>query len=214
MNTNPETIRILCYGDSNTWGANPREDVRYPANVRWTGILQEKLGNNFEIIEEGLCGRTTVLDDPKEENRNGLTYLKPCLISHQPIDQVILILGTNDLKERFNLSAEDIAGNIEKLVLVIKEMGLDKSGNPPKIILISPSSVKEQSDNSAGEFGGAEEKSKQFGRFYQEVATRQGLEFVDISEYITPSSIDGLHLEEEAHAKIAEILFDKVKSVL
>lgn len=212
MNINTDAIRILCFGDSNTWGADPREDVRYSANVRWTGLLQEKLGNDFEIIEEGLCGRTTVLDDPKEEGRNGLTYLKPCLQTHDPIDMVILMLGTNDLKERFNLSAEDIAGNIEKLVLVIKELGLDKDGNPPKIILISPALVNEHVSEFMEGMSGAEEKSKQFAKYFEQVAKRYDCEFIDIAQYVQPSKVDGCHLEEEAHTKIAEVLSEKVRS--
>lgn len=213
MNTNPKAIRILCYGDSNTWGADPREDVRYQSNIRWPGKLQEKLGNGFEIIEEGLCGRTTVLDDEKKSWRNGLDYLSPCLESHEPINIVILMLGTNDLKERFNLSAEGIAENIEKLVLVIKKIGIDKNGNLPKIILLSPALVNEQVDDFMEGMTGAGEKSKQLAKFYSEVAARNSCEFINIADHVQPSNIDGVHLEEDAHSRIAEVLFNKVQSI-
>ena len=92
MNINQNSIRILCYGDSNTWGDSADDSVRYPINVRWTGLLQQKLEDKFEIIEEGLCGRTTTLDDPKEEGRNGKTYLIPCINTHNPLDLVNLML--------------------------------------------------------------------------------------------------------------------------
>jgi len=206
MNTNPEAIRILCYGDSNTWGASPREDVRYPVNIRWTGVLQKKLGNGYEVIEEGLNGRTTILDDPQRDGRNGKTYLYPCLKSHCPLDLIILMLGTNDLKERFNLSAEEVSKNIENLILLIKETSLGEQTSLPKIILISPALVNEHVDNPTEGFSGAEAKSKLLAKFYQAVAIKEGCEFVDISQYIEPSNADGLHFEEEAHAKIAEIL--------
>jgi lysophospholipase L1-like esterase len=213
MNTNQDSIRILCYGDSNTWGDSADDSFRYPANVRWTGLLQQKLGDRFEIIEEGLCGRTTTLDDPKEEGRNGKTYLIPCVITHNPLDLVILMLGTNDLKERFNLSTEQISKNIEELIIVIKELGADKNNNCSKIILVSPVLVNENAKLPAEGMAGAEEKSKQFAKFYQNVAARQGCEFINMAQYVQPSTIDGCHLGEEGHAKISEVLEEKIREI-
>ena len=83
---------ILCYGDSNTWGYIPGTGNRYPRQVRWTGVLQNLLGEKFHVIEEGLNGRTTVMDDPTRIAKNGLPYLRPCLDSHAPIDLVVLML--------------------------------------------------------------------------------------------------------------------------
>jgi lysophospholipase L1-like esterase len=214
MNINQSAIRILCYGDSNTWGDTPDGNFsRYPANIRWTGLLQEKLGDGFEIIEEGLCGRTTVLDDKKEEGRNGKTYLIPCIKTHNPLDLVVLMLGTNDLKERFNQSAEQISKNIEELVILIKKLGINKNNKSSKILLISPGFMKENCKKPETGMIGAEEKSKQFAKFYQEVAKRQDCEFVDIAQYIQPSLIDGCHFEKEAHAKIAEVLAEKIETI-
>ena len=93
--------RILCFGDSNTWGWNPANKERFDENSRWTGILKNKLGENYDIIEEGLNGRTTVWDDPIEGYKNGKKHLPSCLESHRPLDIVVLMLGTNDLKSRF-----------------------------------------------------------------------------------------------------------------
>ena len=100
---------VLCYGDSNTWGYDPATRTRYPPHVRWTGVLATRLGAEYRVVEEGLNGRTTRWDDPIEPGRNGLTYLRPCIESHQPLDVIIIMLGTNDLKRRFDLSASDIA---------------------------------------------------------------------------------------------------------
>ena len=100
---------ILCYGDSNTYGLKPDSSQRYPRDVRWTGILQKKLGEDYYVIEEGLSGRTTLWDDPIEEHKNGKTYLLPCLESHSPINLVVLMLGTNDLKTRFSLTPFDLS---------------------------------------------------------------------------------------------------------
>lgn len=212
MNINENSVKILCYGDSNTWGGAPVESFfRHPVNIRWTGLLQKKLGDGFEIIEEGLCGRTIALDDPKEEGRNGKTYLIPCINTHNPLDLVILMLGTNDLKERFNLSAEQISQNIEELVILIKKLGVDKNSKPPKVLLISPAHVNENSKTPVAGMAGAEEKSKQLAKFYQEIAERQNCEFIDMAQYVQPSPVDGCHLEKEAHSKIAEVLEEKIK---
>ena len=107
--------RILCYGDSNTWGYDAAADDRFPEEVRWTGVLQQLLGEGFRVIEEGQPGRTTVWDDPIEEHRNGKTALYSVLESQSPVDLVVLMLGTNDLKPRFSLNAFDIAAGLERL---------------------------------------------------------------------------------------------------
>ena len=96
---------ILCYGDSNTWGYNPSMGGRYARDERWPGVLRKELGEGYLVIEEGLNGRTTVWDDPIEGYKNGKTYLVPCLETHKPLDLVIILLGTNDLKMRFSVSA-------------------------------------------------------------------------------------------------------------
>ncbi len=101
---------ILCYGDSNTWGYDPVSEDRYPLAQRWVSVLARELGPEYQVIAEGLNGRTTVWPDPVEgEYKSGKSYLLPCLESHHPIDLVVLMLGTNDLKHRFGLSAWDIA---------------------------------------------------------------------------------------------------------
>jgi lysophospholipase L1-like esterase len=112
---------ILCYGDSNTWGYTPGTGKRYERHERWTGVLQQSLGNSAIVIEEGLNGRTTVLDDPTKPFRNGKDYLIPCLDSHAPLDLVILMLGTNDLKHRFGMSALDIGRNVATLLDMIRQ---------------------------------------------------------------------------------------------
>jgi lysophospholipase L1-like esterase len=213
MKANPGAIRILCYGDSNTWG-DPPVGKRYPSNVRWTGQLQEKLGESFEILEEGLCGRTTALDDPKEEGRNGATYLAPCLQTHNPLDIVILMLGTNDLKERFDLSPQDVARNIEKLIRIIKNIALTKDSKEVKIILLSPPLVKEYPQNILSGIKGAGEKSKQLGNLFKRVTEKYGCNFINIAEFVEPSKIDGCHLDPASNAKIAEVLDQKIKAIV
>ncbi|MFQ9749053.1 MAG: GDSL-type esterase/lipase family protein [Anaerobutyricum soehngenii] len=120
---------ILCYGDSNTYGYNPVNGLRYPKDVRWTGVLQKMLGEEYEVIEEGCNGRTTVFEgNAKEPWKAGLGYLRPCLNTHKPIDFVIMMLGSNDLKRMFHASAQEIADGAEELVKVIKEFTKEKQG--------------------------------------------------------------------------------------
>ena len=129
---------ILCYGDSLTYGFDPETSLRHPEGVRWTSRLAGLLGSDYKVIEEGCNGRTTVHDDPVEDGRNGLKYLKPCLNSHKPVDIVILMLGSNDLKYFFHVSAAQIADDVGVLVETIREYTEVKQGFIPEIILVSP----------------------------------------------------------------------------
>ena len=164
---------ILCYGDSNTYGFVPETGRRYPKDVRYTGRLQMLLGDGYTVIEEGCNGRTTIHDDPLEGWKNGLDYLKPCLNSHKPIDIVILMLGSNDLKATFRLNAREIALGAGQLVKVIREFTMEKQGFIPQIVLISPPEIGLGITSSPfyGAFDeGAIEVSRQFPEHYKEVA--------------------------------------------
>ena len=168
---------VLCYGDSNTYGYIPETGMRYDRDVRWSGRLQKLLGSDYSVIEEGCNGRTTVRDDPIDGWKNGLDYLRPCLNSHKPVDIVILMLGSNDLKETFHVSAEEIAKGAGILVDVIKEFTALKQGYVPKIILVSPPLIGEKIADSPF-FGAfyerAIEESKHFREYYEKVARQIG----------------------------------------
>ena len=126
---------ILCYGDSNTWGYDPATEERYPLEARWVSVLARELGSDYHVIPEGLNGRTTVWPDPWEgEHKSGKTYLIPCLESHYPIDLVVMMLGTNDLKHRFGLSAWDIARGAQTLVEMIQRSEFGPYGGAPEVL--------------------------------------------------------------------------------
>jgi lysophospholipase L1-like esterase len=135
MNTNPHARTIVCFGDSNTWGQKPDRSGRYASNERWTGRLQELLGDDYTVVEEGLSGRTVNLDYANKPGRNGRTYFAPCLQSHSPLDAVIIMLGTNDVKIEFDVSAESIAKALGELVDDVTLFGKNKDGVTPKIVL-------------------------------------------------------------------------------
>ena len=132
---------VLCYGDSNTHGQVPGGTPldRYGPAERWPGVMAKELGVGWHVIEEGLSGRTTVRDDPIEgAHKNGRTYLRPCLQSHAVLDLVIIMLGTNDLKARFNQPASEVAMAMGCLVYDIKELKPGPGGSVPEIMIVSP----------------------------------------------------------------------------
>ncbi|MGO4110834.1 SGNH/GDSL hydrolase family protein [Paenibacillus sp. YAF4_2] len=204
---------VLCFGDSNTYGLNPRGG-RFPRNVRWTGVVRELLGENFEIIEEGLPGRTTVWDDPVEGVMSGKAYLVPCLRSHAPLDLVALMLGTNDLKQRYAVSAADIAISVLSLVQVIQTTlpGHVENKNT-QVLLLVPPPIKEIG-LSASIFAGGEAKSKRLGEAFNKLKPYTDASILDLSSVITSSELDGLHFDEEEHRKLGETVSMRIKEML
>ena len=130
--------RIMCFGDSNTYGIDPESGARLVEEERWPCILQERLGNDFSVKEEGIGGRTTVWDDPLAPNRNGLRALPMLLDSHSPLDLVIVMLGINDLKERFQVLPEDVAAGLEKIINEIQCHSYGIYGTRPEVLVIAP----------------------------------------------------------------------------
>ena len=204
---------ILCYGDSNTWGADPGGPERFGPEVRWPGVLRRELGEGYHVIEEGLGGRTTVWDDPLEPHRNGRTYLVPCLESHQPLDLVAIMLGTNDLKQRFDLSASDIAEGAASLARLARRTARTAAGEPPVVLLIAPPPVA-RLDQFDQMFEGAAEKSRQFARHYRLAAARQEAAFLDSGAVIVSSNLDGIHFEAEEHRKLGQAVAAEVRRLI
>lgn len=204
---------IVCFGDSNTWGYDPATQSRFPADQRWTGVLQATLGSDYKVIEEGLNGRTTTVDDPIYGHRNGLDYLPPCLESHAPFDLVTIMLGTNDLKTRLNRSASDIAESAGILADIARRTPAGPSGRPPKVLLIAPPAVTLLTE-MAEMFEGAVEKSSRFAHYYQRRAERYNVGFFDAGSVVRCSDLDGIHFEQAEHAALGRAIADAVKSLI
>jgi lysophospholipase L1-like esterase len=197
MNTSPTAKYILCFGDSNTWGQKPDKTGRYPADVRWTGTLQDILGDDCYIIEEGLSSRTTDLEYSKKPGRNGRAYLDPCLDSHRPLDLVILMLGTNDLKIEFDRSAKQIAEATRGLIELIQEK-TKKDGRVVPVLLVSPIHIIDTAPRFAEFYTGmydheAALKSKQLASEMKRIAQETNCTFIDAATVSEPGE-DGLHL--------------------
>ncbi|MEK4239293.1 GDSL-type esterase/lipase family protein [Paenibacillus sp. FSL H7-0714] len=127
---------IVCFGDSNTWGYDAETDQRFNDEIRWTGLLHAELGDAYRVIEEGLPGRTSVSDDPLFEGLAGISYLYPCLMSHAPLDLVVIMLGTNDTKEIFALTSYNIAQGIVRLAHKSRGSGAGPAGKAPEVLVL------------------------------------------------------------------------------
>lgn len=204
---------VLCFGDSNTWGYIPETGERYPRTVRWPGVMQAELGEAFHVIEEGLNGRTTVWDDPIEGYKNGRNYLIPCLASHAPIDVMTIMLGTNDLKTRFSLSAFDIAEGAGVLVRIAQASESGPVGTAPRILLIAPPGVGKLSFLDEM-FAPAPQNAPRLAAHFRRVAEETGCEFLDAGSLIRASDEDGIHLTPESHRVLAAAVTAKIREMV
>lgn len=209
------TRTIVCYGDSNTHGADPSGSGRMSREVRWPRVMARLLGDGYEVIEEGLNGRCTVWDTPIEKGRNGLDYLYPCLLSHAPVDLVIIMLGTNDLKSIYGNTAADIACGAARLVDEAKGTLTGPDETPPKVLLVSPAPVGPiTAQSEMWGFGAAVEMARQLGGMYAIVAADHGAGFFDAGSVAQVSPLDGVHLDAEACAALGAAMADEVRALL
>lgn len=207
---------ILCYGDSNTFGTDPVHGGRHPDDVRWTGVLQALLGTGYRIIEEGCGGRTTVFEDEISYGRNGLKTLVPCIASHNPLDLIIVMLGTNDLKQRFQVTAWDLGRAMERIVDEIRHFPFEPVYPRPEILIVSPVLIKSGISHSIyGCFTeNAASLSKSFVAEYAAVSKAKNCWFFDAAGVAEASDEDRLHMTAENHRKLAEALEKEVRKIL
>lgn len=202
---------IVCFGDSNTHGYNAENFGRFPENVRWTGQLQEMLGKEYSVKEEGLSGRTCVFEDPLFEGLNGLDTINISLLTHEPVDLLIIMLGTNDTKERFSCNAVNISKGLERLIGKAKGRTDAWAGGIPNILIICPPPIEEGYKDSycAEEMGeGCAEKSRNLAAVYSETAKLTGCSFMDAASIpgMEMNTIDYMHLTARAHGILAQAI--------
>ncbi len=204
---------ILCYGDSNTFGYSVEGDVdgRYAPNVRWPGILQSELGGSWRVLEAGLNGRTTVTDDPVEGAwKNGRTPLLATLHSNKPLDWVIVKLGTNDLKIRFDKTAKEITNGVATLIKDIKAEAVGNNAGVPEILLVAPAAILQECVGDDSQFLGREVLSHELKCTYRELAEKLGVFFLDAGEHIDVSRTDGVHLSSQSHHILGVAIAKKI----
>jgi len=193
---------VLCFGDSNTYGSVPGElGGRFARDVRWPGVLARELGEGWQVVEEGLPGRTTVFDDPLSPYRRGADYLPTCLASHSPLDAVVIFLGTNDLKARLAAGASDIAAGVGVLAQTVLDSGSGSGGEAPRVLLLG---LPRLGAPLGPEFSGAEQKAAELPRYLAREAAMVGAEHLDLADVVAYSPLDGFHLDAVAHAAVGE----------
>ena len=213
---------IICLGDSNTHGycADPADcadgGVRFNENERWTCLLQNALGGNYLVIEEGLSGRTTVFPDPLHESMSALDVAYAILKSHEPVDLLIIMLGTNDTKDRLGMNAACIALGMGRLVDKCRTVPC-WGDHAPNILLIAPphiGSEMEQSDVMPAMGLGCAAKSRELAKWYAPVARNQGCAFLDAEGVAEFNKVDYMHLTRKGHAQLAAKLAEIVPTLV
>src|SRR5690348_16265942 len=187
---------IVCFGDSNTWGYEPGSNHgRLPREARWPVRMQRALGEGFEVIAEGLNGRTAAVESPVEDGRNGLPYFLPCLRSHKPVDLVVIYLGTNDVEL---LSAELVARSVGRLVKVARHSETGSGFGAPEVLVVCPPPFE----------------GHELGPFYAEECEELGCELLDLDGIVSYTEIDPWHLDETGNAALALAVEERVRKLL
>ena len=206
--------RILCYGDSNTHGYIPTGG-RYDEHTRWPMRMQAILGDGYAVIEEGFNGRTCVFDDPVEGGyKSGVKYLPPCLMTHNPLDAVIIMLGTNDTKLRFGMTPMSIGQSMMQLVRVAKQYAMNEAGESAHIIITAPPQILDNlMQTRHGECFGEQAVAVSAGlsRELRRISKLMRCDFFDAVPYAEVSKLDAVHMTEQGHLRLAEAMAQKIR---
>lgn len=212
--------RILIFGDSNVWGYIPGDGQRFPEDVRWAGILKAALGEDWEILEDGVSARTTCYDDLRYAYRNGEKALGYTLAAQAPLDLVVLSLGTNDLKYGDARSSRD---GMERLLRFLEEAeqicplpGDSRIfPNGLKILIVSPITIHPDISRLRPESSlhGSYLESTKFAQLYRDLAKTHGVWFLDGAAYAQPSRVDCVHMSPESHLALGQAVGEKIREI-
>ncbi len=215
------TKRLLCFGDSLTWGWVPVPEMspttRFPYDERWTGVLAKALDKDYEVIEEGLSARTTSIDDPVDPRLNGSAYLPSALASHLPLDLVIIMLGTNDTKSFYKRTPYEIALGMSKLVIQVLTSGggIGTVYAAPRVLVVAPPPLAEMPDPwFQGMFEGGREKTLELVSQYRALASFMKVEFFDAGSCVKTEGVDGIHFSAANNASLGRALAAKASDIL
>lgn len=217
---------ILCYGDSNTWGCIPRWEEselpseRYDEHTRWPCAAAELLGPGYHVVEEGLGGRTTIYDRPDRPETNGAPYLLPCLLSHRPLDLVIIMLGTNDLHRGVLPEPAHLGRGIRTLIDIVRSTPKCGRGNrPPELLILAPIPIRPSAPEGRvlvyGKFGGeiGRDLSLAFPETYRKIAEETGCRYLNAGDYARAGDGDGIHFTEESHLRLGRAVAEQVREI-
>lgn len=221
-----ERREVLCYGDSNTWGCVPRWEEsdlpseRYDAHTRWPCVAAKMLGDGYHLVEEGLGGRTTIYERPGDPGKNGEPYLLPCVLSHRPLDLVVIMLGTNDLHRGIQPELAYLGDGIRRLVRLVQSTPKCGRGNhPPRILLLAPIPIRPSSpegrvlvyDKFVGDQGRA--LSLAFPETYRRIAHETGSCFLNAGDYAEAGDGDGVHFTAESHRHLGQAVAQRIRAI-
>lgn len=186
---------------------------RFQISSRWPSIMAKALGEGWHVLAEGHPGRTSVHDDPIEgAHKNARRTLLAVLESHRPINLVIIMLGTNDLKSRFQVNALEIALGVEKLVHTVRTSSCGVDQGAPDVLVVAPPPL-----NNAGIlmdfFEGGLEKSVDFAQAFAAMGERVGVPVWNAGSACSMSQVDGIHLDEDGHTELGLALATEVKKL-
>ncbi len=208
---------IVCFGDSNTHGycADPADcadgGTRFNEEERWPCVLQSLLGDKYLCLEEGLGGRTTVFDDPIHGDLAGVDYISPCLLSHEPVDLLIIMLGTNDSKERFGCTAAAVGVAMQRLIRKAQST-LCWTEKGPNVLVVAPPPIGEGFfDPAMGE--GCRERTLGMAAAFKDAAALTGAHFMD-AEACEFNPIDHMHLTRKGHSQLARMLAERIPALV
>ncbi|MHA6643480.1 GDSL-type esterase/lipase family protein [Mesorhizobium sp. A623] len=208
----------MCFGDSLTWGWVPGREgspaSRYPYEQRWTGVMASHLGAAYDVIEDGVSARTTSVDDPDDPRLNGSACLPASIASHLPLDLVILLLGTNDIKTFYNRTLHDITCGMAKLVEQVLTSGIGTPYPAPKCLVVAPPLLTPtQQPYFQRLFGSGYEKSAVLGKQYRDMAESMNLDFLNAGDFITTDGCDGIHFTVQNNLDLGKAIADKVAGI-
>ncbi|MEM9026074.1 MAG: GDSL-type esterase/lipase family protein [Verrucomicrobiota bacterium] len=210
-------FRILAFGDSNTWGWKPDgSGQRFSDAERWTGVLQERLGEGFIVSTDGLVARRTNLDGldaglVEGFFLNGAKSLPAALARHAPLNLLILFLGTNDVQAGAERSAQEVAdavGALVKLATGADSLLYSSYPAPPEVWVIVPPPLGDlRGTPLEGLFSPGIEASQQFAKAFGGLSKRAEVRIFDFESLgETPTGADGIHLTLPAHRFLGESL--------
>lgn len=215
-----EPKTVLCFGDSLTWGFDPRggaDFVRYGFTERWTRRLQAELGSSYHVVEDGLNGRTTVFDDPVIGGMSGLAQLPTALKTHMPLDLVIIMLGSNDAKTRFGVNGDEIARALGRLLDVVSKSNCGPGGKAPQMLVLVPPAMGDPSGTWLEPMFDPVHSRTAIERFresYPTIAAAFGAHCFDVNQVVGPGATDGLHFDPDALPPLATALAGTIRHLL
>jgi len=207
---------VLCYGDSLTWGYNAQGPSRHALEDRWPSVLQFELGDGVHVVAEGLNGRTTAFDDHLAgADRNGARLLPTILTSHAPLELIVFMLGSNDMKPWIHGNALAAKQGMQRLIDIVRGHDYPLDGPAPQILVVAPPVVSRTDNADFKEmFAGGDTASKRLASLYSELADAAGCGFFDAASVASTTPLDGVHLDADNTRKVGEALAPVVRLML